>query len=112
MSRNVAREAIVFPTAVDPSDPDAWNQSRSFCIYVRFQPSRGYVVERMRDERLSVKGRKWCSHVERRNRRFYYFPTYKAALEAALKAVDDVKVNGKTWQEWEDHFAKKKEVME
>lgn len=101
MTTPIINEAIVFPTGVDPNDLDSFNLGYSFAINVRWQGNLGYVVERTRDERLSVKGRKWCYHVEKRNRRFYYFPTFEEALQAAKEAADDVLVNGKTWKEWQ-----------
>lgn len=102
MTTPVINEAIVFPTGVDPNNADAYYELGNFMIYVRWQGHHGYVVERTRDERLSVKGRKWCYHVEKRNRRFYYFPTFGEALQAAKEVVDDVLVNGKTWKEWQE----------
>lgn len=101
MNTPAIQEAIVFPTGVDPNSDDTYYEVRNFMIYVRWQGRLGYVVERTRDERLSVKGRKWCYYVEKRNRRFYYFPTFEEALQAAKEAVDDVLVSGKTWKEWQ-----------
>ena len=102
--RGVMREQAVIPTLtmILPTgmDPDDFN-APAFAVYVRWQSTRGWTVTTgVPDERLSVKGRKWAWLVPPRNRRFYYFPSREWALQAAVEAVDDRRVNGKTWAEW------------
>lgn len=97
-------DTAVLPTGMDPlvhaQDVD------TFAVHVLWQGGLGWTVTgRHLNERLSYKGRKWTYYVERRNRRFYYFPTYEEALKAAVAAVDERKVNGRTWAQWQDHFA-------
>ena len=94
-------ETMVTPTGMDPLG-DA-SEAASFAVYVRWQGSLGWTVTRMNTEhRLSVKGRKWAWHVPRRNRRFYYFPTYEEALTAAREEVDNFQVSGKTYKEFRE----------
>ena len=98
-------ETMVTPTGLDPIN-DTY-ETQSFGVFVRWQGGLGWTVTRMNTEhRLSVKGRKWAWHVPRRNRRFYYFPDYDTALQAAIDAVDDVIVNGGTWTwaQWQKHI--------
>lgn len=98
----IVTETMVTPTGMDPLE-DTHN-ANMFGVFVRWQGNLGWVVTRnFKDERLSVKGRKWTGWVSKRNRRFYYFPDYETALQAAKEAVDDVKVNGGTWAQWQQH---------
>lgn len=98
----IVTETMVTPTGMNPlTDP---TEANSFGVFVRWQGERGWTVTRnFKDERLSVKGRKWAAWVDKRNRRFYYFPDYETALQAAKEAVDEVTVNGGTWAQWQHH---------
>lgn len=63
----------------------------------------GWSVSRGSAEllRSSVKtGQKW-DYPERFRRWQYRFPTFEEALSAARAVVDGVKVNGRTWAEWQ-----------
>ena len=94
--RVIVTETMILPTGCTTEDPN-WDL---FAAYVRWQNTRGWIVTtHFRDTRLSAKGRKWTSFVEKRNRRFYYFPTYEEALEAAMGAVNELRVSGKTYKE-------------
>lgn len=100
-------ETMVTPTGMDPVEDQS--NAHIFGVFVRWQGELGWIVTRnFKDERLSVKGRKWSGWVEKRNRRFYYFPDYDTALQAAIDAVDDVTVNGGTWAQWQKHLKEKK----
>lgn len=98
----IVPEAIVLPTGADPDDYDSW---RGFALRVQSQVSRGWVVtDGFPDTRLSRKGRKWSSSVAPHMRRFYYFPTFDEAVDAAKEAVDSYQVNGRTWAQWQELF--------
>lgn len=120
MSTIIVTETMVLPTGMAPSHHSAHH----FALFVRWeddlrsvandqlgvvpQPEqggdgsqRGWVVTtQFREERLSVKGRKW-GWPPRRNLRHYWWPDRESALVAALVEVDLVKVNGRTFSEWE-----------
>lgn len=99
MTTSIITETMILPTGATADD--GFHTYRDFVLYVRWQSTLGWIVTTMfREERLSVKGRKWQTYVEKRNRRFYYFPTYEAAVEAAKEEVDKRTVAGKTWAEW------------
>lgn len=92
----IVTETMILPIGCTTEEPN-WDL---FAVYVRWQNTLGWIVcTHFRDTRLSVKGRKWSNYVEKRNRRFYYFPTYGSAVSAASKAVDGLRVNGKTYKE-------------
>lgn len=94
--KTIITETMVLPDGCSTEDPHA----DLFAVYVRWQNTLGWTVTTgLKDTRLSVKGRKWTSFVEKRNRRFYYFPTYEQALEAAKGTVNSIRVMGKTYAE-------------
>lgn len=102
MSSIILTETMILPTGAEDRDFEGY---RDFALYVRWQRSLGWTVTtNSREERLSVKGRKWQSYVERRNRRFYYFPSYEEALAAAREEVDRYTVYGRTWAQWDAQF--------
>lgn len=106
MTTAIATETMILPTGA--SVEDGFHTYRDFVLYVRWQAELGWTVTTLfRDTRLSVKGRKWQTYVAKRYRRFYYFPTYDTALEAAQEEVDKHTVNGKTWAEWSDYLSKR-----
>lgn len=89
-------ETAILPSGCTTSD-ELWDM---WAVYVRWQGSLGWTVTtRFKDERLSVKGRKWTGYVHRRNRHLYYFPTRKEALAAAIETVDKQTLMGRTWHE-------------
>lgn len=95
----IITETMILPTGCTTEDPN-WDL---FALFVRWQSTKGWTVETyFRNTRLSVKGRKWSSYVEKRNRRFYYFPTYEEALNAAKEEVDNLRVMGKTFAEFKE----------
>ena len=99
MQMVVPLETAILPTGCTTGEFywDMW------AVYVRWQGSLGWTVTtRFKDERLSVKGRKWTSYVHKRNRRFYYFPTHEEALSAALAVVDERTFMSRTWAETRD----------
>lgn len=95
----IITEYMILPTGCDPATaPYAYH---GFAVYVRWNGELGWTVTGMtREERLSVKGRKWAQFVPARNRRHYYFRTFEAARQAALEAVDQRTVHGRTWAEF------------
>jgi hypothetical protein len=96
VSTIIVTETMVLPTGMAPSHHSAHH----FALFVRWS-QRGWVVTtQFREERLSVKGRKW-GWPPRRNLRHYWWPDRESALVAALVEVDLVKVNGRTFSEWE-----------
>lgn len=100
----VQMDTAVLPTGMDPVLHS--EEAPSFAVHVRWQGGLGWTVTGRHDnERLTVKSRRWTFYVDKRNRRHYYFETYEQALEAALAVVDDRKVNGRTWAQWQAHFA-------
>lgn len=46
-------------------------------------------------------GQKW-DYPERFRRWQYRFPTFEDALAAARTVVDDIKINGRTWAQWQE----------
>lgn len=107
MTTAIATETMILPTGA--SVEDDFDTYRDYVLYVRWQGKLGWTVTTLfRDERLSVKGRKWQTYVEKRNKRFYYFPTYEMALEAAQEEVDKRTDYGMTWAEWTAHRNKQK----
>lgn len=96
MSTTLAIQTMVLPDGLDPAK-EPYNYSH-YALYVRWQNLNGWTVTtNFPEERLSVKGRKWSNYVEKRNRRFYYFDSYEAALAAAQEAVNQHTLMGLTW---------------
>lgn len=97
--KTIITETMVLPTGCTTDEPN-WDL---FALFVRWQNTLGWTVcTSFRDTRLSAKGRKWSNYVEKRNRRFYYFPTYEEALTAAREEVDNFQVSGKTYKEFKE----------
>jgi hypothetical protein len=98
-------QTLVLPSGLDPiRDAD---QIHLFGVYVRWAGEKGWLVTTsLSQQRLSRKGRQWAWYVEPRMKRFYYFPDYAEALEAAMEAVETMKVNGRTWAEWREWLNK------
>lgn len=95
----IITETMILPTGCTTEDSN-WNL---FAVFVRWQDTLGWTVTKsFQDNRLSVKGRKWTNFVEKRNRRFYYFPTYEEAVAAAKGEVDNMRVMGKTFAELQE----------
>lgn len=96
MANTIATQTMVLPEGLDPAQ-DPHNYSL-YALYVRWQNTLGWTVTtHFPEERLSVKGRKWANYVEKRNRRFYYFDSYEAALAAASETVETHTIMGLTW---------------
>jgi len=94
--KTIITETMVLPTGCTTEYPNWY----LYALFVRWQDTLGWTVTtNFIDNRLSVKGRKWTTFVEKRNRRFYYFPTYEEALAAAREEVDNLRVMGKTYKE-------------
>ena len=91
---------------IDPSDFNA----PSFVVQVSWRgeyqgkSEGGWVVHRGPMELLASSASKdpqW-DLPERFRRWQYRFPTFEAALAAARAVVDHVKVNGRTWTQWQE----------
>lgn len=97
----------VYPHGLD--DLDDIN-APSFAIEVawrgeyRGRSGGGWTVSRGSAELLAssvATGQKW-DYPERFRRWQYRFPTFEDALAAARTVVDDIKINGRTWAQWQE----------
>lgn len=99
-------EWMVHPTGMGHNHEDA----RSFAIKViwrgpyRGRSGGGWEVSH-HGSSLSRKG-KWESAVPRFRRWQFRWESLADAQDVARKAVDSVRVNGKTWAQWQAHFDK------
>ena len=97
-------EVMVLPEGMELNN----DEIRRFALRVEWRGVRGetgrggYRVTDGFDE-LSRAG-KWGSP-ERYQQHQYRWATLEEALEMARKHVEEVKVNGKTWTEWQQVFA-------
>lgn len=103
-------EVTVYPDGVDPNDydADAFKLVIRWCGEYRGRSGGGWGVFQRgsRDAMLSRKGEiSWG--VERFRRWQYRWENYDDALAAALAASNDVKVNGRTWVQWQEFWAAK-----
>ena len=95
------------------TDPSGFN-APSFVVQVSWRgeyqgkSEGGWVVHRGPMELLASSASKdpqW-DLPERFRRWQYRFPTFEAALAAARAVVDHVKVNGRTWTQWQEKKGK------
>lgn len=96
---------MVLPTGTDPDQPD-WDNLRNFALEVSWRGPRtstgrgGYAVTLRGGHRELSRAGNWAWCVEPFRQRLYRWETLEEAVAAARAAVDDVKVNGRTWAEW------------
>ena len=93
----VLTETVVLPTGCTIHDPEWY----SFAVFVRWVGIGWAVTTIMRHERLSRAGN-WSYYVPKFKRHQYKWDTREEALEWALKVVDAKKVNGRTFEQWEE----------
>lgn len=48
----------------------------------------------------------WAFHVPKFKRKQYRWETFDEALQWAVKVANDVKVNGRTWAEWQQYHGR------
>lgn len=101
MAKSFVTEVVVLPDEMRADDPEM----RHFALYVRWmgppQPngSGGYAVTQLwRDAQLSRR-LNWNYSVQPFQRRLYRWKTAREAIEAAHKAVNDLRVNNRTYAE-------------
>lgn len=101
MSRSFVTEMVVLPDEMRADDPEM----RHFALYVRWMGphqangSGGYgVTQAFRGAQLSRR-LNWNYNVRPFQRRLYRWKTAREALEAAHKAVNDLRVNNRTYAE-------------
>ena len=106
-------EMSVLPTGAVLDDDDSgvyWDNLRSFILRVQWAGIRqangygGYRVTTDGGSRVLSRAGKWAWRPERFRTRQYRFDTLEAAVAAAEGAVDEVKVNGRTWAQWQELF--------
>lgn len=88
---------------------DDWNNAKAFAVVVRWRGPRGdtgrggYAITDHYGQHLSHRG-KWRYNPEPYLQRHFRWEDLESALVVARTVVDDIRVNGKTWAEWKEHF--------
>ncbi|WIB65926.1 hypothetical protein [Curtobacterium sp. MCBD17_040] len=104
----ILASTLVFPTGADPESSD-YSDLHHFALNVCFRGPRqengqgGWAVMVGESHQLSRAGN-WA-WPQRFQQHQYRWDTREEALAMARKHVDQRKVNGRTWAEWERHFA-------
>lgn len=106
----ILASTLVFPSGADPFDENRRGDLRSFALDVCWRGPRtengqgGWAVMLGGSEsrQLSRAG-KWA-WPQRFQQHQYRWATREEALAMAHEHVDQVKIMGRTWREWEDHF--------
>ena len=102
------RDTLVLPTGMRLEDEDAADEVRHFALSVEWRGTRtetgrgGWAVKNGGDE-LSRAG-KWA-WPRKFQQHQYRWETREEALAMAHKYVDTVTVRGRTWAQWQAHFA-------
>jgi hypothetical protein len=107
----IIASTLVFPTGSDPHDEAHHRDLRAFALDVcwrgpRTENGRGgwAVMLGGSDSHQLSRAGKW-SWPQRFQQHQYRWATREEALAMAHAHVDKVKVMGRTWREWQDHFA-------
>lgn len=106
----ILSSTLVFPTGADPEHTDDYSQLVGFALEVSWRGPRqengqgGWAVtHRGFDHQLSRAG-KWA-WPHRFQQHQYRWETRDEAIRMARLHVDSITVRGRTWHEWEAHFA-------
>lgn len=101
MTTEITTEVTLLPEGMEPGDVNA----HTFAVVVRWRGARsetgrgGYAVTHG-NRHLSHKG-KWRYNPEPFLQRHYRWADLDSALTTARAIVNDIRVNGRTWAEWE-----------
>lgn len=91
----------IYPVGANPDD-DPHGNTHGFAVQIIWRGKGKWSVENGGSS-LSHTGR-WL-YMPMKMHRQHVRHDYETAVRLARGAVDDVTVNGRTWKQWQEHFA-------